>query len=82
MAWTFNSFTGKFDYYEPDMFQGVLAAEPSSPQQGWTYISSVTNNFYIYYGTQWQVLAGLTTTATTGSTGSPMGLLLSLTYPS
>jgi hypothetical protein len=34
-------------------FQGVLASEPSSPVDGWTYIDSTNNNLYVYYSGYW-----------------------------
>jgi hypothetical protein len=37
-------------------FQGVLAAAPSSPQEGWTYINSGDDGYYIFYCGTWQLL--------------------------
>ena len=37
-------------------FQGVLAAAPSNPSEGWTYINSGDNGYYIYYCGDWQLL--------------------------
>jgi len=41
-------------------FQGVLASAPSNPEEGWTYINSGDNGYYIYYGGTWQLLHTLT----------------------
>jgi hypothetical protein len=41
-------------------FRGVLASAPSGPQEGWTYINSGDNGYYIYYGGSWQSLHTLT----------------------
>lgn len=41
-------------------FQGVLAAAPSNPQEGWTYINSGDDGYYIYYDGTWQLLHTLT----------------------
>lgn len=57
MAWVFNPFTFSLEFTVKNSWRGVLAAEPSDPQQGWRYINSSTGNQYIYYGTQWQVLS-------------------------
>lgn len=40
-------------------FQGVLAAAPSNPVEGWTYINSVDLGYYIYFCGQWQLIATL-----------------------
>lgn len=62
MPYKINFSTGKFDYYEK-IFQGVLASAPSSPQEGWTYINSGDNGYYIYYAGSWQLLHTLTPAA-------------------
>ena len=41
-------------------FQGIFASDPSSPEQGWTYINSINDTLYIYYETTWQALHVLT----------------------
>lgn len=58
MPYTLNPFTAKLDYYE-NSFKGVLASAPADPSFGDTYIDSVDNGYYIFWGT-WQVLATLT----------------------
>lgn len=40
-------------------FQGVLATAPLNPQEGWTYINSGNNGYYIYFCGTWQLLATL-----------------------
>ena len=37
-------------------FQGVLVSAPSSPEEGWTYINSTDDGYYIYYCGTWQLL--------------------------
>lgn len=59
MAFKLNPFTGKLDYYEASMFRGVLSSEPANPVQGWWYVNSSDNGYYIYYGVTWQLLATL-----------------------
>jgi hypothetical protein len=41
-------------------YRGVLAAAPAAALGGDTYINSVDNKYYIYYGGQWQVILTLT----------------------
>lgn len=48
-----------FCYFEKG-FQGVSSSSPSSPQEGWTYINSGDNGYYIYYSGSWQLLHTLT----------------------
>jgi len=60
MSWKFNPFTSQLDYYEQSQFRGILAAAPSSPTEGWTYINSGDNGYYIYYSGSWQLLHTLT----------------------
>ena len=55
MKYVFNPFTGNLDVFN-DLYQGVLASEPSNPKDGWMYINSVNNTLYVYYGYNWQVL--------------------------
>ena len=55
-----NSITGLLDLVNTQYFKGILASAPSSPSEGWTYINSGTNGYYIYYGGTWQLLATLT----------------------
>ena len=63
MSWKFSPFTGVFDYYKASTFKGVLAAAPSSPEEGWTYVDSGDDGYYIYYGGSWQLLHTLTPAA-------------------
>ncbi len=51
----FNPISGKFDYYKT-FFKGTLAAAPASPEDGWLYINSGNDTYYIYYGGSWQAL--------------------------
>lgn len=60
MPYKFNPISGNFDYFEKNYFRGVSASEPSSPEEGWTYINSSDNGYYIYYGETWQLLHTLT----------------------
>lgn len=60
MSWKFNPFTSQLDYYEQSTFRGVLSSAPSSPSEGWTYINSTNDGYYIYYGGTWQLLHTLT----------------------
>lgn len=56
MVFKFNPLIGDgFCYYER-VFQGVMASAPSNPVDGWTYINSGNNGYYIYYGGSWQLL--------------------------
>jgi hypothetical protein len=41
-------------------FQGVLSAEPDGLANGCIYINSTTSGYYVYYGTDWQLVATLT----------------------
>ena len=41
-------------------FKGILPSAPISPDEGWTYINSVNDTLYIYYGGTWQALHLLT----------------------
>jgi hypothetical protein len=59
MAFSFNIFTQKLDYYDSS-FKGILSIDPASPDQGWTYINSTNHGYYIYYGGAWQLLHTLT----------------------
>ena len=59
MPYKLNVFTGNFDYYESN-FKGVLASAPASPVEGWTYINSGDDGYYIYYDGSWQLLHTLT----------------------
>lgn len=59
MPYKLNFFTGNFDYYENN-FKGVLASAPTSPLDGWTYINSLDDGYYIYYSGSWQLLHTLT----------------------
>jgi hypothetical protein len=59
MPYKLNIFTGSLDYYDSN-FKGVLSSEPSNPAQGWTYINSGDNGYYIFYGSTWQLLHTLT----------------------
>lgn len=61
MSWVFNPFTGRLDY-DSGNFKGVSGSAPSSPDQGWTYINSGNNGYYIYYGLTWQLLHTLIAT--------------------
>ena len=63
MAYKLNPFTGKLDYYSSSDFRGVLGTAPSAPQEGWTYINSSDNGYYIYFGSAWQLLHTLTPAA-------------------
>ena len=63
MAYRLNFFTGRLDYYEDNYFRGVLSVEPTTPIDGWTYINSSDNGYYIYYGGSWQLLHTLTAAA-------------------
>jgi hypothetical protein len=63
MPYKFNPLTGNLDYYKDSNFRGVSATAPSSPQEGWTYIDSDDNGYYIYYGESWQLLHTLTPAA-------------------
>jgi len=56
-----NPFTGNFDFYQTGTFQGVSSSSPSSPQDGWTYINSSTNGYYLYYSGTWFLLHTLST---------------------
>jgi hypothetical protein len=61
-----NGITGLLDLVNAttvQYFKGVLASAPSSPIEGWTYINSVTNGYYIYYSGSWQLIATLTPAA-------------------
>lgn len=40
-------------------FQGVLPVAPSNPEEGWTYINSSDNGYYIYYCGAWQLITTL-----------------------
>lgn len=60
MSWKFNPFTAQLDYYEQSTFRGVLSSAPSGPSEGWTYINSTDDGYYIYYGGSWQLLHTLT----------------------
>ena len=44
----------------PGQFHGLLASAPSGPAEGWTYINSGDDGYYIYYGGTWQLLHTLT----------------------
>lgn len=54
-----NPATGRLDYIELSPFRGVLAAAPSSPEDGWMYINSGDNSLYLYYGGTWNLLHAL-----------------------
>ena len=41
-------------------FQGVLPSAPSGPSEGWTYINSGDNGYYIYFCGAWQLIVQLT----------------------
>lgn len=58
--YVFNAITGELDLIELSPFRGVLAAAPTGPEEGWTYINSGDNGYYIYYGGTWQLLHTLT----------------------
>jgi hypothetical protein len=60
MPFKLNVFTGTLDYYEAKTFRGVSASAPTSPEEGWTYVNSGDNGYYIYYGGTWQLLHTLT----------------------
>lgn len=62
MAMKLNPLTGKLDF-DSGTFKGVLASAPSTPLEGWTYINSGDNGYYIYYGETWQLLHTLTPAA-------------------
>lgn len=52
------------EYRQDDSkFRGVLATAPSNPIDGWTYVNSGDNGYYIYYGETWQLLHTLTPAA-------------------
>lgn len=62
-------------------FKGAVSAEPSTPVEGDWYIDIDDDTMYIYYGGTWQSLHVLTPAAAAPQIGgSPMGLLLALTY--
>lgn len=60
MSAVVNPFTGKIDFTGSAYFRGVSASEPTSPVEGWTYINSGDDGYYIYYGGTWQLLHTLT----------------------
>lgn len=60
MTFKYNPLIGDSFCYFENAFQGVSASAPSSPQEGWTYINSGDNGYYIYYGGGWQLLHTLT----------------------
>lgn len=43
-----------------DDFKGLLASAPAGALEGWRYINSGDNGYYIYYGGTWQLLHTLT----------------------
>lgn len=59
MAWFFNPFSSNFDYYQVG-FLGVKSTAPATAKEGNTYVNSVDNGYYIYYGGTWQSLHTLT----------------------
>ena len=66
MPFKLNALTGLFDLVNAttvQYYQGVLASPPSGPIEGWTYINSGDNGYYIYYGGAWQLIATLTPAA-------------------
>jgi hypothetical protein len=67
MPYKLNFSTGELDYYDSS-FKGVLATAPSDPAEGWTYINSVDNGYYLYYGLDWQLLHTLVPAAMVGVT--------------
>ena len=62
MPYAFNPFTGNFDYWN-DSFRGIFPAAPANPQEGWFYINSSNNGYYVFYSGQWQLIATLTPAA-------------------
>jgi hypothetical protein len=58
---TFNPFTNRYDFIgEAHTFKGVRAVAPAGPKEGWTYVNSGDDTYYIYYGGAWQALHVLT----------------------
>ena len=37
-------------------FKGVLGAAPIGPSEGWSYVNSADNGYYMYYASTWQLL--------------------------
>lgn len=60
MTFKYNPLIGDGFCYFEKTFQGVSASAPSGPVEGWTYINSGDNGYYIYYGGTWQLLHTLT----------------------
>lgn len=57
------------------------ASAPTNPRDGQMYLNTTNDTTYLYHNGAWTELHVLTTSApVTITTGSPMGLLLSLTY--
>jgi hypothetical protein len=41
-------------------FKGVLSEAPDNPEEGWTYINSLNDGYFLYYDGAWQLLHYLT----------------------
>jgi hypothetical protein len=77
---TFNPLEGKFDVVDDDIQE--VAAAPTTGAPGTLYIdtSNPTNSYYFSGGHRYKLTATLDDPASVA--GSPMGLLLALTYAS
>jgi hypothetical protein len=75
MPYVMSPFSGKLDYYETNVFRGVLADAPSDPEQGWWYVNSGDNGYYVYYGVSWQLLATLIPAANVDLTNEDLSTL-------
>lgn len=58
-----NKFDPILGEYRQADYPKILATAPSGPKEGYTYINSVDNGYYIYYGGAWQLLHTLTPAA-------------------
>lgn len=56
-----------------------VTSDPSAAEDGTMILNTTDSKIKIWYASQWQVLHTLTAPPS-GTSGSPIGLLLSLTY--
>lgn len=50
--------TGKIRY-EVGFDRGILADAPATPDEGWVYLNSGDNKYYVFYNKDWREFIGI-----------------------